>query len=165
MSAVSFATRVFCREGAAPTLTEVLAWQRQHGTPVMLLDAASPGDLLSPVWAEAVVSYDADEEPFVLRCHHASDPAGAAHLREEVGDFLDDLHELPDTDERARVIAHLRGARFVLVVEFPDHGVGPRGYETNGWLMSLFVERADGMVQCDGIGFYDANDEIILRLG
>jgi hypothetical protein len=162
---MAFATRVFCREGAAPTLTEVLAWQRQHGTPVMLLGGGAAADLLSPVWSQAVVSYDAEEEPFALHCHHASDPAGAAHLREEVSDFLEDLHELPDSEERARVMAHLQSARFVLVVEFPDDGVGPRGYETNGWLMSLFVERADGMVQCDGIGFYDVNDEIILALG
>ncbi len=60
------------------------------------------------------------------------------------------------------MIDHLTHTRFVLVVEFPEDGVGPRGYETNGWLMSLFVERAGGMVQCDGIGFYDENDEIIL---
>jgi hypothetical protein len=60
---------------------------------------------------------------------------------------------------------HVAQSRFVLIVEFPEGGVGPRGYETNGWLMSLFVERAGGMVQCDGIGFYDEDDEIILRLG
>jgi hypothetical protein len=160
-----FATRVFCRESTAPTLTELIAWQRQHGTPIVLDSAHAPADLLSPFWAEATISYDPDEAPFVLRCHHGGDPAGAAQLRAEVSDFLEDLGELPDSAERARVMAHVSGARFVLVVEFPASGVGPRGYETNGWLMSLFVERADGMVQCDGIGFYDENDEIILRLG
>ena len=162
---MAFSTRVFCREGAAPTLTELLAWQRQHGTPVMLLGGGPAADLLSPVWTQAVISYDADEDPFVLRCHHASDAAGAARLREEVGDFLEDLRELPQSEERALVIAHLESTRFVLVVEFPDEGVGARGYETNGWLMSLFVERAGGLVQCDGIGFYDADDQIILPLG
>jgi hypothetical protein len=160
-----FSTRVFCRESTAPTLTELIAWQRQHGTPVVLVDGHAAADLLSPFWTLATVSYDADEEPFVLRCHHAGDPAGAARLREEVADFLDDLGELPDSPERARVIDHVSRARFLLVVEFPEDGAGPRGYETNGWLMSLFVERAGGMVQCDGIGFYDEDDEIILRLG
>ena len=162
---MAFSTRVFCREGTIPTLTELLAWQRQHGTPVVLIGGLSAADLLSPLWTDAVLSYDADEEPFRLRCDHAGDPAGAARLREEVGDFLEDLAELPDSDARARVIGHLENTRFVLVVEFPEGGVGPRGYETNGWLMGLFVERAGGMVQCDGIGFYDENDEIVLRLG
>jgi hypothetical protein len=160
-----FSTRVFCREATAPTLTELIAWQRQHGAPVVLVDGHAAADLLSPFWTLATVSYDPDEEPFVLRCHHAGDPAGAARLREEVADFLDDLAELPDSSERARVIDHVSHARFLLVVEFPEDGVGPRGYETNGWLMGLFVERAGGMVQCDGIGFYDDDDEIILRLG
>jgi len=161
-----FSTRVFCRESTAPTLTELLAWQRQHGTPVMLDGGRSAGDLLSPFWTEARVSYDPDEAPFVLRCHHAGDRGvGAARLREEVADFLADLGELPEDPARARVMAQLAATRFLLVVEFPAGGVGPRGYETNGWLMSLFVERAGGMVQCDGIGFYDEHDEIILRLG
>ena len=162
---MAFSTRVFCRESTAPTLTELIAWQRQHGTPIVLEDEHAPADLLSPFWTDAEVSYDPDEAPFALRCHHAGDPSGAAHLREEIADFLEDLGDLPDSPERARVIEHVRAARFVLVVEFPEDGVGPRGYETNGWLMSLFVERAGGMVQCDGIGFYDENDEIILRLG
>jgi hypothetical protein len=162
---MAFSTRVFCGEGTAPTLTELLAWQRQHGTPVILVGGHGADDLLSPFWTEAVISYDAEEAPFTLRCHHAGDPAGAARLRDEVADFVDDLRELPDSDARARVIAHLEHTRFVLVVEFPEDGVGPGGYETNGWLMSLFVERADGMVQCDGIGFYGGDDEIILRLG
>ncbi|HET6147638.1 MAG TPA: hypothetical protein VFH68_08900 [Polyangia bacterium] len=160
-----FSTRVFCRESTAPTLTELVAWQRQHGTPVMLAGGRSAADLLSPFWTEAKVSYDPDEAPFVLRCHHAGDQAGAARLREEVADFLTDLGELPDSPARARVMAQIQATRFLLVVEFPDGGVGARGYETNGWLMSLFVERAGGMVQCDGIGFYDEHDEIILRLG
>ncbi len=162
---MAFSTRVFCREPTAPTLTELIAWQRQHGTPIVLENQRAPAELLSPFWTEAVVSYDADEPPFVLRCHHAGDPAGGARLGEEVADFLADLGELPDSAERARVMGQVRAARFLLVVEFPAGGVGARGYETNGWLMSLFVERAGGMVQCDGIGFYDENDEIILRLG
>ena len=160
-----FSTRVFCRESTAPTLSELSAWQRQHGTPVMLMGGRSADDLLSPFWSEAQISYAPDEAPFVLRCYHAGDQAGAARLREEVADFLADLAELPDDPARARVMAHIQATRFLLVVEFPEGGVAPRGYETNGWLMSLFVERAGGMVQCDGIGFYDEHDEIILRLG
>jgi hypothetical protein len=162
---MAFSTRVFCTEGTAPTLTELLGWQRQHGTPVVLVSGGAAADLLSPFWSAAEVSYDPDEDPFMLFCHHATDPVGAARLREEVGDFIADLGDLPESDERARVLAHLEATRFVLVVEFPEDGVGPSGYEANGWMMSLFVERAGGMVQCDGIGFYDADDEIILRLG
>jgi hypothetical protein len=167
---MAFCTRVFCREGTAPPLTEVLMWQRQHGTPVVVVGGASADDLMSPFWSEVELSYDPEEAPFRVLCHHVGDPVGAARLREEVNDFLEDLAELPegeggDDEARARVDAHLRDTRFVMVVEFPEGGVGPAGYQANGWLMSVFVERASGMVQCDGIGFYDENDEIILRIG
>jgi hypothetical protein len=162
---MAFCTRVFCRDGSAPTLSELINWLRQHETPVTVVGGPSEGDLLSPLWSEVDLSYDPDEEPLTVLCHHAAEPAGAPALRAEVSDFLDDLGELPPGEARDQITAHLEASRFVVVVEFPEDGIGPRGYETNGWLMSLFVERADGMVQCDGIGFYDADDQIILRLG
>jgi hypothetical protein len=161
-----FATRVFCRAPDAPTLSELLVWQRQHETPVVVVGGASASELLAPAWTEAQLSYDEDEEPFTVRCLHAGDAGGgAARLREEVADFLDDLGELPPGEAVDRVRAQVAATQMLLVVEFPAAGVSARGYETNGWLMSLFVERAAGMVQCDGIGFYDEDDEIILRLG
>jgi len=162
---MAFCTRVFCREAVAPPLSELLVWMRQHETPVTIVGGQSRADLLSTSWTEVELSYDPAEEPLVVRCHHAADPAGAAALRAETGDFLEDLAELPASEARERVRGQLQATRIVVVVEFPEGGVAKRGYETNGWLMSIFVERAEGMVQCDGIGFYDEDDEVILPLG
>src|SRR4051794_26073078 len=159
---MAFCTRVFCREAAAPPLSELLVWMRQQETPVTIVGGRSRGDLLSTTWTEVELSYDPDEEPLTVRCHHAASPEGAAALREETADFLADLAELPPSEARDRVRLHIEAARFLVVVEFPEDGVAKRGYETNGWLMSIFVERAAGMVQCDGIGFYDQDDEVIL---
>ena len=161
---MAFCTRVFCLETEAPPLSELLVWMRQNSTPVTIVGGRSEGDLLSTRWTEIVLSYDDAEEPFTVRCHNLTDPSGAAALRAEVDDFLGDLGELPASDAREQVRAHVRAARLLVVVEFPEDGVSARGYETNGWLMGIFVERAAGMVQCDGIGFYE-DDEIILRLG
>ena len=138
---------------------------RQQGTPVTIVGGRSENDLLSTSWTEIELSYDADEAPFTVRCHHAADPAGALALRAEISDFLDDLGELPASEALDRVRRQIQATRFLVVVEFPEQGVSKRGYETNGWLMSIFVERGAGMVQCDGIGFYDEDDEILLPLG
>ena len=162
---MAFCTRVFCRDTEAPPLSELVVWMRQHETPVTIVGGRSQGDLLSTRWTEIELAYASDEEPLTVRCHHATDAAGAPALRAEVEDFLADLGELPASRARDDVRAHVAAARFLVVVEFPADGVSKRGYETNGWLMSIFVERAAGMVQCDGIGFYDEDDEIILRLG
>jgi hypothetical protein len=146
-------------------LSELIVWLRQQGTPVTVVGGRSAGDLLSPLWSEVSLSYDPDEEPLTVSAHHLSDPDGAIRLRAEVTDFLDDLAELPPGEVRELVAAHVQATRLLVVVEFPEGGVSARGYETNGWLMSLYVEQAGGMVQCDGIGFYDQDDEIILPLG
>jgi hypothetical protein len=162
---VAFSTRVFCREELAPPLSEVLLWLLQRNTPVALASGAAAPDLLSPFWTEAALSYDPEEPPLTLRCHRMGQPAGAARIREEVEDFLADLSELPSGAAVEQVTRHLQATRMLLIVEFPEAGVTDRGYEANGWLMALFVERAMGMVQCDGIGFYDDDSEVILRLG
>jgi hypothetical protein len=162
---VAFSTRVFCREELAPPLSELLLWLRQRNAPAALAAGSAAPDLLSPFWTNAALSFDPDEEPLVLRCHRMGEPAGSARIREELEDFLGDLSELPPGPAVERVVRHLQATRMLLIVEFPEAGVSDKGYETNGWLMALFVDRAAGMVQCDGIGFYDEDSEIILPLG
>jgi hypothetical protein len=162
---MAFCTRVFCRGAVAPSLSELLVHLRQNGQSAMIVGGASSRDLLSLDWTEVALSYEDGADPLTIHCHRAGDSSGAAALRAEVADFVDDLAELPPTPERDRVAAHLQASRFVIVVEFPSSGVSASGYECNGWLMNLFVSQADGLVQCDGIGFYDEDDEIILRLG
>lgn len=125
----------------------------------MIAGGASAADLLDPFWAEVKLAYTDGEGPLVVRCHRADDA-----FRAERDDFLADLAELPSSEARARVEAHLDASTWVVVVEFPAEGVIKQAYFANGWLMACFVEQADGMVQCDGLGFYDRDDELILEL-
>ena len=162
---MAFCTRVFCQDEPGPTISDVLMWLRQHDTPVMIVGGESATDLVNPWWTEVQLAYQPDEPPLAIRCHRRSDPTGSPRLDDELRDFNDDLAELPESPEREHILRHLAMTVFVVVVEFPTQGVIPRAYETNGWLMSVFVERAGGMVQCDGIGFYDGDDEVTLRLG
>jgi hypothetical protein len=162
---MAFSMRVFCREAAAPTLSEVLLALRKRGVMAVLVGDTASQDLLSPAWTRAALGYDEAAEPLVVRCLRAADPAEARDLHAEVGDFLDDLQELPPSPGRERVIAHLRQSRLLAVVEFPPGGVPPSAYEANGWLLQLFVVRSAGLVQCDGVGFSDEEDNVILRLG
>jgi hypothetical protein len=162
---MAFSARVFCRGAVAPTLSELLVYLRQHEVPSIIVGGSSSRELLAPDWSDVALGYEDGADPLHIRCHHAGDPNDAAGLRAEVDDFLVDLQELPPSPARDRVIAHLRQTRLCVVVEFPATEVPARGYQANGWLMNLFVERADGLVQFDGVGFSDENDEIILRLG
>src|SRR6185295_11128736 len=112
--AMSFCTRVFCRE-PAPSLSEILVWMRQQGTPVTIVGGRSEADLLSIDWTEVELSYDPDEEPLTVRCHHAADGDGGAVLRAEAADFLADIAELPASEARDRVRRQVEAARLLVV--------------------------------------------------
>ena len=99
-----------------------------------------------------------------VRCLRPDNP-GAAELSAMLADYREDLADLPPCAARDEVARHFQTTRWILEVEFPaDQGVVPEAYRTNGWLMELFVERADGLIHCDGQGFYDRDDEIFLAM-
>src|SRR5205823_15004514 len=92
--AMPFSARVFCRDSATPSLSDLLVWMRQQDEPATISGGASAGDLLSSFWHEVVLTYDAREAPFTVRCVRA-DAAGGERLRAEVADFVADVSELP----------------------------------------------------------------------
>jgi hypothetical protein len=50
--------RAFCRDFAAPSLSDLLVSLRQYETPATICGGASAGDLLSTFWDEVELSYD-----------------------------------------------------------------------------------------------------------
>ena len=47
----------------------------------------------------------------------------------------------------------------------PSVCAGPAAEEAVECISTLFNERADGMAQRDGLGFFDEDDDLILALG
>jgi hypothetical protein len=162
-----FSYRVFCRDITSPSLSDVVLWMRQFESPVTIVGGPSAGDLLSSFWHEVVLAYGDDEPNLTLRCVRA-DAAGMASLRAEREDFLADLSELVGTldgSARERVREQLQATRSLVAIEFDPDGVTFQAQEAARGLMALFVERASGMAQRDGIGFFDEDDDVLLKLG
>lgn len=167
-----FSTRVFCRDQAVPSVSETLMWlhQQQHAVTVDATGmAGSPGggrslDMLSTEWDAVQLCYAPDEAPLTVRCFRA-DAAGVARLRAELADFDADVRELPPSWGRDAVLAQLRATRALVVVEQPPEGVSARGQRVSELVAALFVERSGGMVQRDGTGFFDEDDDLVLALG
>jgi hypothetical protein len=159
-----FSNRAFCRALESPSLSELLIWLRQQGTPATQISQARPsGDLLSSFWERADLQI-AGEPALALECIRA-DAAGVDRLTAAVGDFVADVQELPDTPARARVLEHLAAVRSLVVVEFSTHHVSDQAEEVAGAVLALFVERAGGLAQRDGVGFLDEDDDVVLALG
>ena len=163
---MAFNTRVFCREVALPSLSELLVWLRQHATPVTIVGGASRDDLLSSFWQEAELARDGDDEAtrITIRCLR-HDARGYERFQAELADFDVDVRDLPPSSGRDRVLAQLAATRALVIVEFPEADISHSALEVNGWALNLFAMRAAGMVQTDGSGFFDEDDDLILALG
>jgi len=160
---MAFCLRAFCRDFAAPSLSELLLWLKQYETPATIVPgSAGPGaDLLSSFWDQVQLSYDADQEPLTVRCLRATGDT-AATFKDELADFVEDVQELPDSKVRARVLEQLAATRLLVVVEFPPEGVTFSGQQTAEGVVNSLVERAGGMAQHDGAGFLDPDDDSVI---
>jgi len=161
-----FSHRVFCRILESPSLSEVLVWLRQQGHPAQI-HAGKGGtgtDLLSCYWDDVALDGGPGGAPLQLRCLR-KDATGAGQMAEEVADFVADVSELPPSAVRDLVLDHLAATRSLVVIEFPADGASSEADELASALATLFVERAQGMTQRDGVGFLDEDDDLVLALG
>jgi hypothetical protein len=165
-----FSNRVFCRDLESPSLSELLVWMRQQGYEARISDARPPGDLLSSFWDRVElqirqIGQEGQEgTTVVLECFRG-DAAGMDGLTDALSDFATDVRELSDTSQRARVLEHLAIVRSLIVIEFSPFESSDRGEEIGDAILALFVERAGGLGQRDGVGFLDEDADVILSLG
>ena len=160
---MAFCLRAFCRDFAAPSLSELLVGLKQYETPATIVPGSvlPDADLLSSFWDEVRLSYDAAEAPLTVRCLRATGAAAPA-FAEELADFVSDVEELPDSKVRARVLDHLHATRLLVLVVFPPEGVSFSGQQTAEGVVNTLVERAGGLAQHDGAGFLDPEDDSVI---
>lgn len=160
---MAFCLRAFCRDFAAPSLSELLVWLKQYETPATIVPGSvrPDADLLSSFWDEVRLSYDAEEAPLTVRCLRGTG-GGAPAFAEELADIVSDVEELPDSKVRTRVLEQLAATRLLVLVEFPPEGVSFTGQQTAEGVVNSLVERAGGMAQHDGAGFLDPEDDNVI---
>lgn len=162
-----FSHRAFCTVSESPSLSEVLVWLRQNGHHAKISGGSSADDLLSCYWEDVQLIEGEGDSALNLRCLRRDTPGSSTRraFAETVADFVTDVDELPQSAARERVLAQMANARTVLVVEFPADGVFRAAETLAECITALFVERAQGLAQRDGVGFVDEDDDLILALG
>jgi len=161
---MAFCHRVFSRQSALPTLSELLLALRRRGHALELADHTAVTALSESFWTRVQLRAAPQEAAFVVeRLQH--EVGTAAALAEELADFRDDVAELAPSDGREVVGNLLEETRAVVRVAFPADGLGPKGEEAVEALCDVLIEQGDGLVQRDGAGFFDEDGDEVLALG
>jgi len=167
--------RVFCIASTLPSLRDCLGFAAGAGEGVILaidIDDIAAVDADSSSWSAVRLLYREDASPLAVTVTRDADTA--PDFRRTLQHFLAVLDG--NTDAQASTVrAHLAATRAIVTVALPALPVDPdqtdETYETNedalesvAWFTRIFVEQYGGLLQADGDGFYDRDNDLILAL-
>jgi hypothetical protein len=166
---MAFCHRVFSRQSALPTLSELLLALRRRGHVLDLADGTAVTALSEPFWQRVLLraaqeGQEGKEGAFLLE-RLQREVGTAAALAEELADFREDVDDLAASDGRENVRRLLDEAQAIVRVAFPVEGLGSRGEAAVEILCDILAEQGDGLVQRDGEGFFDVDGDEVLALG
>lgn len=153
--------RVFCTAPTLPSIRDCLGFAAGAG--VMLAvdtDDTATLDADSPDWSAVRLVYREDASPLTVTALRDMDHAPPFR---EIRDRF--LTALPDGDPVYVVTVrdHLTATRAIVTVGIPADG-DEDTLEAAAWFTRIFVEKYGGLLQADGEGFYDRDNDLILAL-
>ena len=152
---MGYYVRALCTSEVVPTLGEVQAWLKQHGSVAEISDA----DLESSVWERARLFYRRGKLPILVECNRDTGPDSL--LREELEEFSEILEEVDPPPGKQTVVAHIAATKFLIACQLPTSDIDDDGYDANSDFLSFFEERCGGIVQADGEGFYRGEELLV----
>jgi len=173
--------RVFCTASTLPSLRDCLGFAAGAGEGVILaidIDDIAAVDADSSSWSAVRLLYREDASPLAVTVTRDTDTA--PDFRTTLQHFLAALDG--NTDARASMVrAHLAATRAIVTVALPASPVPPAlpadpdetdetdetnedALESVAWFTRIFVEQYGGLLQADGDGFYDRDNDLILAL-
>lgn len=164
--------RVFCTASTLPSLRDCLGFAAGAGEGVILaidIDDIAAVDADSSSWSAVRLLYREDASPLTVTVVRDTDAAPG--FRTTLQYFLTALNG--NTDAPASTVrAHLTATRAIVTVALPALPADPDetdetdedALESVAWFTRIFVEQYGGLLQADGDGFYDRDNDLILAL-
>jgi hypothetical protein len=158
---MAYYVRAFCKSAEpVPPLARILQWVRGRGPTLSLDPRSGRPNLEAEDWNQAELIYKEGKLPLIVEVSRANQP-GEALLHEEIGEFEEFLEDVPESENKRKVLEHLAATRYIVAVQLPASDIDQDGYAANGWFMAYFAENCKGMIQADGEGFYEGNELIV----
>jgi len=161
--------RVFCTASTLPSLRDCLGFAAGAGEGVILaidIDDIAAVDADSSGWSAVRLLYREDTSPLAVTVMR--DTAPAPDFRTTLQHFHTALDGNTDVPV-ATVRAHLAATHAIVTVALPALPVDPDetnedALESVAWFTRIFVEQYGGLLQADGDGFYDRDNDLILTM-
>jgi hypothetical protein len=113
---MAYYVRAFCKSAdPVPPLARILQWVRDRG-PTLSLDPRSGRlSLEAEDWNEAELIYKEGKLPLIVEVSRANQPREAL-LHEEIGEFQEFLEDVPESENKLKVLEHLAATRYIVAV-------------------------------------------------
>ncbi len=155
---MGYYTRVFCKSNKRQNVEQILKKLNSRGyTAKSNLDEK---EIQSENWKDFELIYKEGKLPILVVLNRIGESDGLAE--EEIEEFKEAIGKpgLFDSNKN-KVIKHLDQTSSILCHQLPISDIDNDGYDINGELMQIFVSDFEGMIQCDGEGFYSGTKLIV----
>lgn len=117
-------------------------------------------ELQSENWTNFELIYKEGKLPILVELNRIGESDGLAE--EEIEEFKEAVG-IPGIFEsnKKKVIKHLAQTNFILCNQLPTSDIDDDGYDINSELMLIFSSECEGLIQCDGEGFYSGTKLIV----
>jgi hypothetical protein len=155
---MGYFTRVFCKSNSKPNVKQIL--EKLNSKSHSAKSNLDENELQAENWTDFELIYKEGKLPILVELNEIKKSDGLAE--EEIEEFKEAIGKpgLFDSSKK-KVLKHLNQTTFILCNQLPTSDIDDDGYDINGELMEIFATECEGMVQCDGEGFYSGTKLII----
>jgi len=155
---MGYFTRVFCKSNSKPNVKQIL--EMLNSKNFSAKSNLDENELQSEKWTDFELIYKEGKLPILVELNQINESDGLAE--EEIEEFKEAIGKPKLFDsKKKKVIKHLDQTNFILCNQLPTSDIDDDGYDINGQLMEIFATECEGMIQCDGEGFYSGNKLIV----
>lgn len=155
---MDYFTRVFCRSKEKPSVKKITQILNLNG--ISVTTNLEKAELSSTSWTSFELVYNKGKLPIMVQLNEISNPNNLA--KEEIKEFIESTRRRSIFNaKKKKLLKHLKSTNYILSNQIPTSDIDCNGYKANRELMKIFQQDYDGIIQCDGEGFYMATELII----
>lgn len=156
---LAYYIRAFCLNGEVPHIASMLQWLKARDVNLTLADVPNQPPTDTTDWHRVALTYKKDKAPLILECRR--NDADASPGRQDIDAFLAKIGAPGKSTIKRRVVAHLKGAKFIIACNLPVEDMDDDGWDANGQILTFLVENCHALIHAEREGFYERANLIL----